>query len=49
LVKEWIFRKDNSFKNELQILLKNFRKNSIFNKKLNYNELATYKELISIK
>ena len=49
LVQEWVFRKDNSFKNELQFLLKNFRKNSVFNKKLNYNELATYKELASIK
>jgi predicted dehydrogenase len=49
LVKEWVFRKDYSFKNELEFLLKNFKKDSIFNKKLNYNELATYKELVAMK
>jgi predicted dehydrogenase len=49
LIKDWIFRKDNSFKNELEFLLKNFKKNSIFDKKLNYNELLTHREINLIK
>lgn len=49
IIRNWTFKEENSFKNELLNILNNVNKNSPFNKKLNFNELDTTQELNLIK
>ena len=49
LIKNFFFKKDNSFKNELEFILKKIKNKMTFNNNLNYNELATFKEINRIK
>jgi predicted dehydrogenase len=49
IIKNFVFKKDNSFKNELEFILKKIKNKMTFNNKLNYSELATFKEIYRIQ
>jgi predicted dehydrogenase len=49
IIKNFVFKKDNSFKNELEFILKKIKNKMTFNNNLNYSELATFKEIYRIK
>jgi len=49
ILKEWTFKKDYSFKNEIEFILNKIKFSTPFSKKINNEGFETFKELERIK